>query len=516
MAGGTLTPRQKMINMMYLVLTAMLALNVSAEVLDAFVEIDKGIENNTRIVAEKNDSNLAEFRTAAAENKEKVEPWLLKGEEVHLRATALYDKINQIKIDVITTGDGNDTESITDGTIDASAIDDKANTDASSRIMLGVTGMKNGHAYVLHDAMNGYCNYLVSLIDETQDPSLVHTLNELLRLPDKVSKTDGEVTSWEVATFDGIPLISAVALLSKMQMDVYNSENEVVSYLIRQVTASDFKFSDIDVAIIPSSKYVIRGTEFSAEIFFAAYDPSLKPTLTLGGRTFSAGEKGKILYTAIPDRVGVTALQGSIELGKDTYPVNLSYTVIDPNIVVSPEKMNVMYRGIDNPVKVSLSGVSQDEINVQITNATHTRAGNIFNVRPGKERTCEISVWNNGKNMGAHTLRVKDLPAPSPVLDGISGKTAKKSDLLASQGILAQMPRDFDFDLRFRVVSFSVFAAINGYAEEASSNAAAFTPEQQRLFSRLRPGDRVSFTDIKAMGPDGRTVELNDISIKLK
>jgi hypothetical protein len=178
--------------------------------------------------------------------------------------------------------------------------------------------------------------------------------------------------------------------------------------------------------------------------------------------------------------------------------------------------MNVMYRGIDNPVKVSLSGVPQDEINVQITNATHTRAGNIFNVRPGKERTCEIAVWHNGKNMGAYTLRVKDLPAPSPMLDGITGKTAKKSDLLASQGILAQMPRDFDFDLRFRVVSFNVFAAINGYAEEASSNSAAFAPEQQRLFSRLRPGDRVSFTDIKAMGPDGRTVELNDLSIKLK
>jgi hypothetical protein len=121
------------------------------------------------------------------------------------------------------------------------------------------------------------------------------------------------------------------------------------------------------------------------------------------------------------------------------------------------------------------------------------------------------------KNMGTTQLRVKDLPTPTPQLDGITGKTATKGELQASQGILAVMPRDFDFDLRFRVVSFSVFAVnSSGYVDEKTSNSNAFVPEQQQIFNRLRPGQRVTFTDIKAVGPDGRTIELPDLSIKIK
>jgi hypothetical protein len=179
-------------------------------------------------------------------------------------------------------------------------------------------------------------------------------------------------------------------------------------------------------------------------------------------------------------------------------------------------KMNVVYRGIDNPINVSSSGIPQDKLDVQVSNGTITRNGNTFNLRPGTGRVCEISVVVDGKNMGTSQLRVKDLPTPQPMLDGIPGKTATKGDLLASQGILAQMPRDFDFDLRFRVVSFTVFATIDGYSVEETSNAAAFVPKQQQLFERLRPGQRVSFTDIKAVGPDGKTIDLSDISIKLK
>ena len=137
MAGGALTPRQKMINMMYLVLTAMLALNVSAEVLDAFVVIDKSIEHNTRIVEEKNSNNLSDFRRAAAENREKVEPWLLKGEDVHRHAVALYNEINQIKINMVRAGDGEDSESIVDGEVNAALINALSDTDVSSRIMVG-------------------------------------------------------------------------------------------------------------------------------------------------------------------------------------------------------------------------------------------------------------------------------------------------------------------------------------------------------------------------------------------
>ncbi|MDR0692365.1 MAG: gliding motility protein GldM [Prevotellaceae bacterium] len=520
MAGGILTPRQKMINMMYLVLTAMLALNVSAEVLDAFVVIDKSIEHNTRIVSEKNASNLSDFRRAAAENREKVEPWLMKGEDVHRRAEELYDKINRIKLDLVISGDGKNSEGIVDGEVDAELVGSLSDTDASSRVLVG-SGTSKGKASDLRRSMNEYCDYLLSLVDEAKNPVLFRSLIEMLRIPDTQKKSDGDVTSWEVAVFDGMPLISAVALLSKMQMDVYNSESEVVSYLMRQVSATDFKFSDIDIAVIPSSNYVIQGTEFSAEMFLAAYDPTQSPVLTMGGRAYHSNEKGKIVFKTVPTNIGPVSMHGSIEFigpeGKTTRPVNLSYMVVEPNTVVSPTKMNVVYRGIANPISVSSAGIPQDKLDVRITNGTIEHKGNEFLVVPGNGRICEISVFVNEKNMGTRQLRVKDLPVPTPQLDVISGKTATKNELLASQGVLAVMPRDFDFDLRFRVVSFTVSATdANGYTMDETSNAETFTSRQKQIFNRLRTGQRVLFTDIKAVGPDGKTIELSDLSIKLK
>jgi gliding motility-associated protein GldM len=520
MAGGKLTPRQKMINMMYLVLTAMLALNVSAEVLDAFVVIDKSIEHNAKIVADKNLNNLSDFRAAAAENKEKVEPWLLKAENVHNKSVELYNYINQIKLDLIISGDGEKTKAIVDGEVYADAIASLADTDASSRVMLG--NAQDGKAYELRTAINEYCDYLLGIIDEEKSPALARSLKDMLRLPDTQEKMDGSVTSWEVAVFDAIPLISAVSLLSIYQMNVYNSESEVVMYLMKQIDASDFKFSNIDVAIIPSSNYVVRGTEFSAELFLAAYDPTQSPTLIIGGRSYSANDRGKIIYKATPEQTGEVNLRGAIEFvgpeGKTTRPVQLSYMVVEPNTVISPTKMNVVYRGVENPISVSSSGYSQKELDVRVSNGTFTRSGDIYNLTPGNGRTCEVSVFVDGKNMGTQVLRVKDLPSPTPALDGITGKTATKNELLASQGIRAEMPRDFDFDLNFRVVSFAVFATLDGgYSVEETSNSNIFGPKIQQLFSRLRSGQWVSFTDIKVVGPDGRTVDLPlDLTIKIK
>jgi gliding motility-associated protein GldM len=369
--------------------------------------------------------------------------------------------------------------------------------------------------------MNEYCDYLLSLVDEAKNPVLFHSLIEMLRLPETQERTDGSVSAWEVAVFDAVPLISAVAVLSKMQMDVYNSESEVVSFLMRQISATDFKFSDIDIAIVPSSNYVIQGTEFSAEMFLAAYDPTQNPVLTMGGRTYYANDKGKIVFKTNPEHVGPVSLNGNMEFmgpeGKTTRPVHLSYMVVEPNTVVSPTKMNVVYRGIENPISISSAGIPQDKLDVRITNGKIEHKGNEFMVVPGSGQMCEISVFVNGKNMGTRQLRVKDLPTPTPQLDGILGKNATKNELLASQGILAAMPRDFDFDLRFRVVSFSIFTGdATGYITEEESASAAFTPRQKQIFNRVRSGQRVTFTDIKAVGPDGRTIELSDLSIKIK
>ncbi len=517
MAGGVLTPRQKMINMMYLVLTAMLALNVSAEVLDAFVTIDKSIEHNIQIVAKKNLNAMSEFRMAAEENKEKVEPWLIKAENVAKQSSALYNYIQDLKVELVKSGDGDDSESIQpDNSINPELISSLSETDASSRIMVGDN---NGKAYDLRKKLNDYRDQLLSVIDEKRGAAVSNSVEELLKTEDGLS-SDGEPRTWEVGMFSSVPLISAIAILSKLQLDVYNTEGEVLNHLAKAVDASDFKFSDIDVAVIPSSNYVIQGTEYSAEMFLAAYDPTQRPTLQMAGRTYAANEKGKIIFKTNPDHVGPVSLRGVIEFigpdGKITRPVQLDYQVVEPNTVISPTKMNVVYRSVDNPLNISVSGVPQSKLEVRVSNGTLTKEGQIFTLVPGDARTCDITVLVDGKSMGTQSLRVKDLPSPTPILDGVAGKTATKSELLASQGIRAEMPRDFDFDLKFRVVSFTVFATVDGYALEESSQSNMFVEKQRNIFNRLRSGQRISFTDIKAVGPGGKTVDLPDLSIKIK
>jgi gliding motility-associated protein GldM len=512
MAGGNLTPRQRMINMMYLVLTAMLALNVSVEVLDAFVLIYKSLGQSIESTRMKNNDELSHFAQAAAENPDKVRPWQEKAEEVHTRAEELYSYIQRLQVEIVKAGDGEEAEAIQeDGHIDSWAIEGKANTDVATRLLLGEG---NGEAYTLRKKITEYKDFLLGL---TSDSSMRNDIHNLLQTDNQLETSDGTRQTWETQ-FESIPLISAISLLAKFQLDILNCESGILNYLSGQIDALDFKFSNIDVAVIPASNYVLRGTEYSAEIFLAAYDPTARPTLQIGGRVYYANETGKITYTYPAQTVGPVNMQGAIEFtgpeGKTTRPVSIQFQVAEPKVVVSPTKMNVVYRGIENPISISLSGVPPEALEPTVTNGTIKRGTEEFILTPGSGNICTVSVAHDGKDMGSISFRVKNLPIPTPRLEGILSKTATKGDLAASQGIFAEM-KDFDFDLKYRVITFTVSATIQGYLEEKSSNSQLFTEEQKQLFTRVRSGQLVAFTNIIARGPNG-DVELPDLTVKVR
>ena len=520
MAQANLSPRQKMINMMYIVLTALLALNVSAEVLEAFVNIDKSIEHNIQIVAAKNKVLLAELQAAAGENEAKVGPWFALAQEVAGETQELYKYIQDLKVQLVIAGDGKKTKAVTDDNrVDPVKIEALGDTDASSRMMIG--DKNSGKAFELQAKIKTYREKVIASIEDPQRGApVINSIKELLKTDAGYTK-DGESRSWEVGMFDGVPLIAAVTNLTKLQLDLYNVESEAITFFSKEVNASDFKFSEVDVAVIPSSNSVVKGSEFTVEMFLTAYDPTQRPVLHLGGQTISSNDKGKIIYKTVPQELGQKASSGEISVmtsdGEIRLPVQWKYSVVNPNTVISPTRMNVLYRGIENPVSISASGASQERLEVSMTNATWSRQGDTYIVTPGDGRTCEISVKVDGRQLDQpQSFRVKDLPLPMPVLDGITSKLVSKGELQASQGIRAEMPRDFEFDLRYRVTSFRVFATIDGYTEEEASSSAAFTENQKKILNRLRPGQRVSFIEIKAAGPDGRTVELLDISVKIK
>ena len=523
MAQGNLSPRQKMINMMYLVLTAMLALNVSNEVLDAFETIESRFGQSIEIIRQNNESSFNSFAAAEQNSSvEKVKPWRDRAQIVKDKTQELVDFIESLKRELINETDGEEARKYT-GKISEYKLEGRENTDVGTRLLWG-SEETQGKGYELKDKIETYKNDLVQILSETANGKSIIPIIEGMLTTEDVEGVDG-MKDWVNATFYNAPAISDLAILSSIILDVRNCEGNLMNYLVSQIDASTFKFSEIQVAVIPNSSYIIKGTPLEAKIFLAAYDPNVKATARIGGTHYSSDHMGQISFKSIQGNVGMHNLSGIVEYpgpdGMKSVPFNFPYQVGEAAAVISPSKMNVFYIGVENPVEISVSGVPQEKINASCNGGTLARQGGGWNVTPNAgSKTCDISVSAeiNGtvQQMKTQTFRVKKLPTPMASVSGITGKTVSKGELSAAQGMVAKMPDDFEFDLKYTVTSFNIsVAGKGGYDKDASSTSAYFSSSQKELFNTLQPGQRVFISDIKATGPGG-TVDLSPIDIKIR
>ncbi|MDR0725442.1 MAG: gliding motility protein GldM [Prevotellaceae bacterium] len=503
MAGGKQTPRQKMINMMYLVLTAMLALNVSAEIVDAFAKIERGLDQTVIITDDKNDNTLKFFEGAVAELGQKAVEWRDKAKITRDKTRELKDYVQELKIELIKTAEGDETAAVRDGRIYADSIKKMDDLNVANQVLLGVSS--NGKAYDLHKKVLEYRDFLSkNIIGDNAD--IESFINDLLDFSNpKKGVTD--VRDWETFTFNSTPLISAIALLSKIQVDVLNCESYVLEYLRTRIGKDDLKISNVEAAVSNPNGMILKGSSGEAEVFLVAFDESIQAEAHFGGRTVPMrGGRAKIPFSGT--NIGPNAVAGSITYRNasgetERRSFKFEYHVIEPSLAISPTKMNVFYLGVDNPVDVSVSGVPQKDIDINISNGTITATGQagVYIVKPASIGKCNISVSamvnDEKRNMGTKEYRVKRVPDPEPSLHNITGKTVTRSQLSSVQGVVATM-RDFDFDLSFRVLSFDVEVIQGGYLNSASSNSNKFTAEQQKLMTGAKVGSRIFITNIKA------------------
>jgi gliding motility-associated protein GldM len=543
MAGGKETPRQKMIGMMYLVLTAMLALNVSATVLDAFVLVDSGLSQTTRSFSHKNERLYNQMESAYTINPTKVEPWKISTDKIQEKTKALLEFIQELKVLTVVAAEKEDSPAlIGDNQVDASKIGAKGDSNTSGRVFLGTEG--SGKAYELKKRIIEYREFMQSMIDPNMGEQLINSIGNILNTEDPPPSADGTPHTWESTRFDHIPLVAVFPQLTKIQLDVLNVEAEVVSYLLQQVDAGDFKVNKLDAVVIPKSDYIIQGNDFRAEIFLAASDTTQVPKIYVGEyekfttdqglvdyRMRGAYEEvtvvgGKGIFTRKATRLGVNKWSGLLEVTapdgtKLRKPFEHQYDVAQPNVVISPIKMNVFYRGVDNPVDISIPGISMDKITATIDGAGGIRrSGDNFIVTPGRGNVCNVTVFaeieGTRRNMGVREFRVRDVPDPTAAVRGITGRIVDKNELAASLAVEAKMPPGFDFDLSFSITSFTVMATVGGFTRTAIANNQVITEDQRRLFDGLRAGQTVNIIDIKAVGPDGRTRELQDIVYRIR
>ncbi|MDO9001476.1 MAG: gliding motility protein GldM [Bacteroidota bacterium] len=541
--GGKETPRQKMIGMMYLVLTALLAMNVSKQILHGYITVNESMEKSRENLAENNKRVTESFEHTINGNpaaagyfeKAKIAQKMLKDMEVY---------IDQVKLYVIGTSEAT-TKADTVQLKYAQRIDDYDNP---SRI-LGVAepGAVIGGsltAQELKGKLDKLSSGLNSILDEMQTNPKTKLLEEDYKgLKKKFSdlkpvasgaKEDGVLMTWEVENFYHLPMAAVVVNLNKMVTDLKNTEAEMLNIFSGASGKLAIKFDKLSAKVIAPSSYIQAGQPYTADIFLAASSSAMTAdqmqvllngdSLTGNGGTAIDIKDGMGKYSVNTGGQGEQKVNGIIKFKKpdgtyENYPWHATYMVAAPAVAVQLVKMNVMYIGVDNPVQVSAAGVSPTELQVNVSGcgATKTGSGGKLVLRATSPGTCMVSVSAKGKSQGpAIPIRVKKIPDPVAKVGGKTGNVdVKKVELGQIGGVGAELA-GFDFDAKFIVVSFELTAVVKGNLKSVVCQGNSVNSEARSILSSAGVGSKIFFENVKAKGPDGTIRNIPGVTLKVK
>lgn len=499
------SPRQKMINLMYVVLMAMLALNVSTEVLNGFSIVEESLSRTTANSTKENQVMYDDFAAQLKANPAKVKAWFDKAQEVKRMSDSLYNFADELKLAIVKEADGEKA--------DVKNIVGKENLEAANQVMLA-PGRGKGRA--LLNAINSFRSRILAMITDPTQRSIISS-NLSTEVP-RSAKLQGK--NWQEYMFESMPVAAAVTLLSKLQSDVRYAEGEVLHTLVSNIDLKDIRVNSLNAFVIPNSQTLVRGDKFSARIVMAAIDTTQVPDIFIGNRKVNLHNG---LYETVCGRTGDFNLTGYIEMLNGSgerirRPFEQKYTVVDPSATVSADLMNMLYAGYSNPISVSVPGVPLTKIQATMTGGVLQPVGpGRYIARPtaiGKDVTITVTSTNTGKaqQMGQFTFHVRKLPDPTAYIalkdeqgnpNRYKGGALSKASLMAANGIGAAID-DGILDIAFKVQSFeTVFFDNMGNAVPMVSDGASFSARQRDTFRKLTRNRRFYISRITAVGPDG-------------
>jgi len=511
MASGKLSPRQKMINMMYLVLTALLALNISKDMLKAFAKVNNSLKSNLLNISHQSDILYSQFQESAENFPEKVGFQYEIAQLVQNEAEGFRTYITELNNMLIQNTGGYKEDGI-----QLKGADNKSKV---SNLMLMKPDVK-GKEFRLK--IDSYRDFLLELEVVQNDEELKNMITSNLDTDDVLK--DGIFMSWEEGTFNNVPLIAVLTFLSQYQVDGSTIESKIVESLYSGVSADDMKFTTAIAQVMAPKNYIMQGDSFRAEISLAAFDTTQTPEIIVtnsfnedgtpdfsGSDTIDVSKLGIGQYNVVARGLGTQKRAARIllttEKGVIPYDEVFQYEVAKPMAVVSPTKMNVFYRGVPNPIDVSAPGFSPEDLQVSGKNVTLKRIkpGQYeATVRDNAKGDAEISIKANSRNIGKPiAFRLKRIPSPTASINGKKEGKMSKGKLSKAQGIVASLP-NFPFDLKYKVESFDVRMKDGEYTKTIKVKGNKFTSEVKEKIIKLKPGSDISFTNIKAKGPDGR------------
>ena len=523
-------PRQKMINMMYLVLTALLALNVSVEVLNAFRTVNHSIERSNQVIDAKNNLTYNAFTTELTDPQRAAQAkiWAPAAMQVKAMAATFTTYLDSLKAKLVAASNPQMKDGKQEYTL--------GNLDAATRLF-----DREGQGKILYDSLKKYRQDLLDVLDPKNFPDVSDKVKEDLkatqaefakRLPIDTHIPESEegnelvgndsAHNWTIRYFHMTPTVAALTILSKFQSDVKNSESQVVDYLHKQVGEVKIVFNKFEPLVEANASYVMPGDDIDVTAGVGAFSDAAKPRITINGQSFPAGPDGTAEYKTKAEGAGEHSVNVHIVYTKPdgsegTTDKTIKYTVGVPSgASIFLEKMNVVYVKEDNPVRISGGSVGAEKVHVSFDKGSITHvSGDEYIIVPDAPGEGHVTVTANGKPF-SFDMRVKYLPNPTGFVGTKTGGVMSSAEFKANGAMLARL--ESDFQSPFQVVSYKIGALggnISQY-QEAPNQGPRWEGAAAAIVSKASPGTNVFFTDIHVKGKDGRIRELPPMVFNLK
>lgn len=512
MAGGNITPRQKMINLMYLIFIAMLALNMSKEVLSAFGLMNEKLTESNEATEARNNSFVASLEVKANEQKEKFEPLKAKADQIDDLAHNFSAYLEDLKTKM--------TAKIDDPT-DYEIMDKGDYLD--EHFFKGDKIKEDGQAFL--GQMKAFREGVAKILaDEKGMEAVIKEVNDKFSTNEVVNR-DGVKVEWLDYHYKGYPLVASLTKLTSLQSDIKTTESQVLSNMLAGTLSSEVSMTNYTTLMETSKSAYFNGEQFDGQIVLGRKDASTKPSrveLTLDGRKLNADqysiEDGKVKLKIGTGGVGEHKIEGKLIFAQDgeeiEVPVKSSFaTVAKPNAAtISADKMNVVYRGVKNPMTISFAGIPDNKVAASAQGLSRGAGSSYImdaTLIKGREVTINVTgtLPDGGKVSDNAKFRIKDLPKPTGTIRGEDGAIKMQRDALKISTIGAKFD-DFDFELTLNVTGFKFKVAgqptINVNGNKLDSRA-------QQALSKAKRGSDVQIFDIEAKA-SGVSVILKKVS----
>ena len=523
-------PRQKMINMMYLVLTALLALNVSNEVLEAFKTVDKSIVTSNASLDTKNQVIYKAFSDEMkdAQTKAKAEFWAPKADKVKQLSADLSSYLESMKLKLKQeSGLKKDDKGVEEFKED--------DLDAATRLF-APDKFEEGQGKAMYDKLNAYKQQVLAVLntDEFKDnpkfqaelaakkTQLQKTLPLDMAIPEKAhaEKSGNDAKDWTYSYFHMTPTIASLTILSKFENDVKNSEAQMVDYIHQQIGSVKVVYDQFEAIAQANRTYAMPGDEIEIKAGVGAFSDAAKPKITINGQVMPL-EGGKATFKTTASGAGEHSVAVKVEFTKPDGSTAVKdevvkYTVGTPSgASMFLTKMNVVYLDVENPVLISSGSGGKENMKVSFTNGSISPAGgDLFNIKPTTQGAGKVNISVNGKTT-SFDVRCKSLPNPQLLVGGIASGAISSALFKAQGGAIAKL-KDSDFDFPFQIVSYQIGARNpSGVVQEVTVDGARWSAASGLIQSQA-PGSVVYFDKIQVLGPGGKKRTIDGTYFTLK